>query len=92
LLVSAVALAIRAGQGGSRLGSPAETAVDRIDDRFWKLGAIYVNPDDPSLFVEKRFGVGWTINLGNRWGVIGICMLLAAAILLPLVRGFMGMR
>jgi uncharacterized membrane protein len=92
LLVSAVALAIRTGQGGSRLGSPAETAVDRIDDRYWKLGAIYVNSDDPSLFVEKRFGVGWTINFGNRWGVIGICMLLAAAILLPLVRGIMGMR
>jgi uncharacterized membrane protein len=92
LLVSAVVLAIRTGQGGSRLGSPAETAVDRIDDRYWKLGAIYVNPEDPSLFVEKRFGVGWTINFGNRWGVIAICMLLAVVILLPLVRSIVGMR
>jgi uncharacterized membrane protein len=92
LLVSAVVLTIRTGQGGSRLGSPAETAVDRIDDRYWKLGAFYVNPEDPSLFVEKRFGVGWTINLGNRWGVITIGMLLAVAILLPLVRNIVGMR
>jgi uncharacterized membrane protein len=92
LLLGAVVLAIRTGQGGSRLGSPAETAVDRIDDRYWKLGAIYVNPEDPSLFVEKRFGVGWTINFGNRWGVIAICMLLAVAILLPLVRNIVGMR
>jgi uncharacterized membrane protein len=92
LLISAVALAIRTGQGGSRLGSPAETAVDRIDDRYWKLGAIYVNPEDPSLFVEKRFGVGWTLNFGNRWGVLSICMLLAVAIILPLVLTIMGMR
>jgi uncharacterized membrane protein len=92
LLLSAVVLAIRTGQGGSRLGSPAETAVDRIDDRYWKLGSIYVNPEDPSLFVEKRFGVGWTLNFGNRWGVIALCLLLAIAILLPVVRSIVGMR
>jgi uncharacterized membrane protein len=31
------------------------------------LGLIYFNPADPSILVEKRFGVGYTINLGNRW-------------------------
>jgi uncharacterized membrane protein len=27
----------------------------------------YYNPDDPALVVEKRFGIGWTLNFGNRW-------------------------
>lgn len=35
------------------------------DDSFWILGFIYNNPNDPSLFVNKRFGAGWTINIGS---------------------------
>jgi uncharacterized membrane protein len=85
LLGGAIALALRTGQGGARLGSPAETAVDRMDDRYWKLGGIYVNPQDPSLLVEKRFGVGWTLNFGNRWGVIALCALLVVVVLAPIV-------
>lgn len=38
------------------------------DDRFWKGGLVYVNRDDPSVFVEKRFGVGWTVNFGSTGG------------------------
>jgi len=30
----------------------------------------YVNKNDPSIMVEKRFGVGYTINFGNRWAVL----------------------
>jgi uncharacterized membrane protein len=85
LLGSAIWLAVRTGQGGSRLGSPAETATDRMDDRYWKLGVIYMNSQDPSFLVERRFGVGWTINLGNRWGIVALCGLLAIAVLAPLL-------
>jgi uncharacterized membrane protein len=28
-------------------------------------GLFYYNPDDPSLFVEKRFGVGYTFNMAH---------------------------
>ncbi len=85
LLVSALVLAVRTGQGGSRLGSPTETAVDRMDDRYWKLGALYVNPSDPSMFVERRFGVGWTVNLGNPKGLLLLLALIAVAVLTPLL-------
>jgi len=40
------------------------------DDSFWILGFIYNNPNDPSLFVNKRFGAGWTINIGTTKGKI----------------------
>ena len=75
LLLAAVAL--RAGQGGSRLngnvrGLALATGTDRDDDRFWKAGLLYVNRDDPAVVVGARFGVGWTLNLGNAaaWLII----------------------
>lgn len=40
------------------------------DDNNWILGSIYNNPNDPSLFVQKRFGVGWTVNIGSVKGKI----------------------
>ena len=50
-------------------------------DRCWKAGIFYVNRDDPSLFVEKRFGVGYTLNFGNRWSwaVLAMIMILVLA-------------
>ena len=26
---------------------------------------VYYNPSDSNLFVRKRFGIGWTANIGN---------------------------
>ncbi|AOV07264.1 DUF1648 domain-containing protein [Sporosarcina ureilytica] len=62
--------AFKVGQGGARLDVQiTEEEVEGItnfdDDQYWKLGVIYVNKDDPSIFIEKRFGVGWTVNFGN---------------------------
>ena len=61
-------IALRYGQGGSRLEREAAGAplTDGLaDNRNWVLGAFYVNRDDPSLMVEHRFGLGYTLNLGN---------------------------
>lgn len=61
---------MKVGQSGSRLkvedtnsNIGEKIAVD--DDKYWKGGLIYINKDDPSIFVEKRFGVGWTFNFGR---------------------------
>ncbi len=82
---SALALSLRTGQGGARLGSANETATDRMDDRYWKLGAFYVNAQDPSFLVERRFGVGWTLNFGNPKALAAIIGLLVVIVLLPLL-------
>jgi uncharacterized membrane protein len=34
-------------------------------DEHWKLGVFYYNPDDPALLVEKRFGIGYTMNFAR---------------------------
>lgn len=52
--------------------------MDVDEDRYWKGGLIYANRQDPSVFVEKRFGVGWTMNFANPRGyiVIGLPLLI----------------
>ena len=49
---------------------PSGTVLD--DDDKWVLGSIYFNRSDPSLFVEKRNGIGRTINFGRpaAWVII----------------------
>jgi len=66
-------LAVRYGQGGSRLESAsADTPLTDglADNRHWILGMIYFNRDDPSFMVEHRFGLGYTINFGNVKAVL----------------------
>ena len=57
---------------------PARASVD--DDRHWKGGLVYVNRDDPAVWVPRRFGIGWTPNLGRPAGlVVGILLLAVIA-------------
>lgn len=70
-----IIISIKVGQGGSKLKVGSENKVNdvdvRDDDRFWKLGnTIYYNKDDPSVFVEKRVGIGWTVNAATTWGIV----------------------
>jgi len=44
---------------------------DKGDDRFWALGMFYHNPDDPSIFVEDRFGNNFGLNYSHRAVKIG---------------------
>lgn len=79
-------MAVRQGQGGSHLPAPLplsdalsnEPIGDGTPDEAWRGGVIYYNPDDPALFVEKRFGIGWDFNWGNK--LAWVCL---AALLLP---------
>lgn len=62
--------------------------VFRNDDRYWNAGVFYNNPDDPALFVPKRFGLGWTLNFGHpqsRLVMIGALLLLLLLMALPLL-------
>ncbi|MGI2294986.1 DUF1648 domain-containing protein [Paenibacillus sp. GXUN7292] len=85
LIIGSIVLTVTTGQGGSRIkmanGAQGKSAPAADLDQYWKLGIIYFNPKDPALFVEKRFGVGMTMNFGRptAWIVI------VAIIALPLV-------
>lgn len=80
--------AVKVGQSGSRLKMKEDSPIlkDKIaaveDDRYWKGGMFYVNTDDPSILVEKRFGVGWTLNFGRplSWIVLFLPLIIILVI------------
>lgn len=85
-------ISFRMGQGGWRTAAAGENQVaevnaapvgDRTPDACWKLGLFYYNPNDPAVFIEKRFGVGWTLNFGNprSWLVSSALLLFILAVL-----------
>ncbi|MDY0406870.1 DUF1648 domain-containing protein [Virgibacillus sp. 179-BFC.A HS] len=87
-VLGAIVLSITTGQGGSRVtvksaksGDPQK--IDRDDDRYWKLGMFYFNRNDPAIFLEKRFGVGWTNNWAHPLSWIFIIVIIGLAFLLP---------
>lgn len=57
----------------------------RDHEQYWSAGFLYDNPDDPALFVPKRFGLGYTVNIGHPLGklvLIGMLLLPVGAVLL----------
>jgi uncharacterized membrane protein len=48
----------------------------------WKAGILYVNPDDPALFVPKRLGIGYTLNFAHplSWLILGLSILAPLAV------------
>jgi uncharacterized membrane protein len=79
LVLISFILSLSYGQGGWRWAvrkglvsakeAPSALDGDGMADRCWKLGYLYFNPNDPSILVQRRFGAGWTLNLGSMWGV-----------------------
>ncbi|MFN9754557.1 MAG: DUF5808 domain-containing protein [bacterium] len=56
---------VRSGWGTAPGGHPTA-------NEHWRLGLFSWNPDDPALILEKRFGLGWTLNFAHpaRWAVL----------------------
>lgn len=46
-----------------------DTVVHKDDDDKWIFGLIYYNKEDPRVNVEKRFGIGYTVNAGTPAGM-----------------------
>jgi len=85
-------LALRYGQGGARLERAAGAAPltnGLADNARWVLGMFYVNRDDPSLFVEKRFGFGYTLNFGNPRAIALLATLLIIVFAMILIGVFL---
>ena len=74
----------RVGQGGQRAVPAAarqQVHGDATPDHAWKVGGLfYFNPHDPAIWVEKRFGLGYTLNIGNSRAWLLIGMMLAPVI------------
>ena len=71
------------GQAGSRVFKRMQATDELLvdDDCHWKLGVFYCNPDDASLFLPERFGVGWTVNWARpaAWAIMAGSVLVSVA-------------
>ncbi len=73
------------------LGAAAEAGQkpspgDGTPDACWRAGMFYLNRDDPALWVPKRFGIGYTLNFGNRrsWVIMAVLLaLILTGLILP---------
>jgi uncharacterized membrane protein len=57
------------GQGGAlrETGSVEERLTGSLaNNSHWLMGLFFYDADDPSMMIEKRFGVGYSFNYGNR--------------------------
>lgn len=55
------------------------------DDRNWIGGMLYYNPKDPHTIVDKRVGIGTTVNMASKAGKGTILFIIIALLMLPLV-------
>jgi uncharacterized membrane protein len=67
-----------------KLSEPGDP-VEPTPNECWKAGVIYYNPKDAALFVEKRSGLGYTLNFGNHWSwplILGMMLVVSSAFVL----------
>ena len=67
---------------------PEGASAERTPEECWHAGDFYYNPNDPALFVEKRVGIGFTFNFGNRvsWVILGASVLFIAGLVVLVPR------
>lgn len=86
ILAGTVILVLKVGRSDKSSQVLVEDPIMDVDeDRYWKGGLFYFNKNDPSIFVEKRFGVGWTINLANPIGYFILFVPLVIILILAFV-------
>jgi uncharacterized membrane protein len=64
----------RVERGFEAIGLPSTSK--RPEDWRWG-GLVYYAPDDPDVWVEKRYGFGWTLNFARpaAWALLAVLLL-----------------
>lgn len=85
LVLFAIVVLARLGQGGSRMQAREERASaasagpvgDRTPDCCWKLGIFYFNRDDSAVLIEKRFCLGYSLNFARpiAWIIVLLALM-----------------
>ena len=48
----------------------------KTDDVHWRFAGLYINRQDPALFVPRRSGPGWTVNFGRPQAIVFLGLVL----------------
>lgn len=81
MLPTVFVLIVWLNKGRAHIERSSEThpqaAGDGTPDECWKFGMLYFNPDDAALWVEKRAGIGYTMNFAHisAWVIMALILL-----------------
>ncbi len=67
-----------AATGGLARNKSGGEAAASDDASRWLWGLFYYAPEDPAMFVEKRMGLGYTLNFGNKLAIVMTVVFVAA--------------
>jgi uncharacterized membrane protein len=82
-----VAVVVLARHNREPFGGERDTGLThRDDDKYWRGGLVYINREDHALLVPRRFGLGWTLNVGNPRAAMLLASLVAFVILVITLR------
>src|SRR4051812_44473931 len=86
VLIGTIIFTIKIGRS-DKLETPQvdQNIADFDEDQYWKGSIFYFNNNDPSILIEKRFGIGWTINFANPLGYIIILLPLVVILLVSIL-------
>lgn len=56
----------------------------QTEDVHWRFPGVYINRQDPSLFVPLRQGPGWTVNFGRPQAIVFLGVVLLVSISAPI--------
>jgi len=90
-----IVYAIRASRARSRFVAAGGVIGEGAPDECWKAGVFYYNPNDTRLWVEKRSGMGWTLNMAHKaawWVLAGLMAFIAMDVLIVLLIGWASTR
>ena len=60
----------------------SQEEIYKDDDKNWILGTFYYNKNDPAFMIEKRVGIGYTINFANKLALIFLVLMILFIILM----------
>lgn len=68
LLVICIPVFIRLGKVEKAYAGKHDLSNGTEDDRNWIGGVLYYNPNDPHTMVDKKVGIGTTVNMASKAG------------------------
>ena len=57
----------------------------KTEDVYWRFAGVYINRQDPALFVPRRSGPGWTVNFGRPQAILFLALVLFVSVWAPIV-------
>lgn len=68
------------------------TAYKAEDDRYWIWGSFYYNPWDKHTMVNKRAGIGTTVNMATTGGKVCMIIMVLTLAVIPISSGWLIME